>query len=131
MQEDFDSALEMDVLTAALRMDKQQAHDLLEYLAQKFQACLPDSTTVKRGGWMLSADRPVEQLTIRFPDYHFQLDRPKHGPVSAKVMKIVRGVVLKTTEIPTEEWTKQLAETLSEAAKQNAATRDALQKLIM
>jgi hypothetical protein len=131
MQEDFDSALEMDVLTAALRMDKQQSSDLLEYLAQKFQACLPESTTVKRGGWVLSAQRPVEQLTIRFPDLHFQLDRQKHGPVTAKLMKIVRGVVLKTTEIPTEEWTKQLAETLAEAAKQNAATRDALQKLVM
>jgi hypothetical protein len=131
MQEEFDSALEMDVLTAALRMDKQQSHDLLEYLAQKFQACLPENTIVKRGGWMLSAERPVEQLTIKFPDAHFQLDRPKRGPVSAKIMKIVRGVVLKTTEIPTEEWTKQLAESLSEAAKQNAATRDALQKLIM
>jgi hypothetical protein len=131
MQDDLDSALEMDVVAAALRMDKEQARDLLEYLAQKFQLCMPDSTTVKRGGWMLSAERPVEQLTIRFPDAHFQLERQKHGPVTAKVMKIVRGVVLKTTEIPTEEWTKLLAETLSEAAKQNAATRDALQKLVM
>jgi hypothetical protein len=131
MQEDFDAALKMDVLTAALRMDKQQAKDLLEYLALKFQGCLPESTTIKRGGWILSAERPVEQLTIAFPDCQFQLERQKHGPVSAKIMKIVRGVVLKTTEVSVEEWTKQLAETLSQAASQNSATRDALQKLVM
>jgi len=131
MQDDLDPALEMEVVTAALRMDKEQAKDMLEYLAQKFEACLPESTTVKRGGWLLSADHPVEQLTIRFPDQHFQIEKPKHGPVSAKIMKIVRGVVLKTTEVPTEDWTEALAQALSEAARQNASTRDALQKLIM
>ena len=103
MDENLDRALEVDVIAASLRLDRQEAGDLLEFLAQKLEQSLPQHTTVTRGGWFLSQERPVQEITVRFDDYHYQIVRERHGSLSAKVMKLVRGVVLKTTEIPIDQ----------------------------
>jgi hypothetical protein len=131
MTEAFDSSLEADILAAALRMDTQEAGDLLEFLAQKLELSLPQNTTIARSGGFLSKKRPVKEITVRFKDYHYQIVRDHPGSLSAKVMKLVRGVVLKTTEISMDQWTEEVAQQLAQLAQQSAQTRTALNKFVL
>ncbi len=131
MGENLDRALEVDVLAASLRMASQESGDLLEFLAKKLEQSLPQNTTVTRGGWFLSKEHPVVEITVRFDDYQYQIVRESHGSLRAKVMKMVRGVVLKTTEIPVEQWTDEVAQQLAELASRSEQTRRALNKFVI
>ena len=131
MDDNLEQALAVDVLAAALRMDHQESGDLLEFLAKKLEQSLPQNTTVTRGGWLLSKEHPVQEITVRFDDYQYQITRERHGLFRAKVMKLVRGVVLKTTEIPTDQWTDEVAQQLAQLAQSNAQTRNALNKFVI
>ena len=131
MNDNLDQALEVDVLAAALRMDHQESGDLLEFLAKKLEQSLPQNTTVTRGGWFLSREHPVQQITVSFDDYQYQIIRERHGSFTAKVMKLVRGVVIKTTEIPIDQWTDEVAQQLAQLAQRSAQARSALNKFVV
>lgn len=131
MNEDLDHGIQVESLAAALRMGKAESQELLETLATRLQVIMPDTTTVDRGGWILSSDRPVKQLMVRFDDCHLQLVKEKTGTLSARVLKVVRGVVLKTSSTTVDEWIKTLAAELAKAAEGNSQTRDALNKFVI
>jgi hypothetical protein len=131
MREESDLNLEVDVLAAALRMDHQESSDLLEFLAKKLELSLPQNTTITRSGGFLSREHPVKELTVRFNDYHYQIVRKRNGVLTAKVLKLVRGVVLKTTEIPVNQWVEEVAQQLAKLAQQSAQTHSALNKFIL
>lgn len=129
--EDFDQALQVDVLACSLRMDKNESGDLLEHLATKLSQALPDECEVTRGGWFLSATKPVTELSIKLDDAGYSIQREKRGSITARKMKIVRGVVLKTEELPVEKWIEELAQVLSIMAEKNSRTKEALQKFVV
>jgi hypothetical protein len=130
MNDDWeDDSLKIDILASALRMDKSESKELVETLATRLQTILPESTTVERGGWILSGDRPVKKLLVRFDDVHLGLVKDKTR-VTATTMKIVRGVVLKTTDISLDEWIKALATELSKASASNASMKKALSDFV-
>jgi hydrogenase maturation factor HypE len=129
--DDFDQALKLDVLAASLRADTLQSADLLEQLARMLQAAVPESVEISRGGWFLSKDRPIEELTVKFDEYQYQIVKQKHGSVTARSMKVVRGVVLKTTEIPVEKCIEEILAELERMAAKNAQTRRALNKFVL
>ncbi len=131
MQEESDLSLEVDVLAAALRMDHQESGDLLEFLAKKLERSLPQNTEIARSGGLFSKEHPVKDIIVRFNDYHYQIGRDRSGFLTAKMMKLVRGVVLKTTEISVEEWTEAVAQQLVQLAHQSAQTRTALNKFVL
>ncbi len=131
MDDDFDQALEVDVLACSLQMDKTASGDLLESLAVKLEGALPDDTEVVRGGWILSNKKPVVSLSVTLGDIGFLLVREKKGSLTARQMKIVRGVTLSTKEVPTEKWVQDLAEALAAMAEQNSKTREALKKFVL
>lgn len=126
----FDDPLETDVLIAALRMDSAQNTDLLEGLASKLTSCMPENVSIKRGGWFISSNRPVVELVVNFDTCIMQLIRLKQGGLSARYQKLVKGVVLKTSEITVDEWFNNLATELTEQAKNNASTKNALSKFV-
>lgn len=129
--EDFEDALQVDVLACSLRMDKDASGDMLEHLATKLSQVLPEETEVTRGGWLLSAKKPVTELTIKLDDTGYTFVREKRGNVAARRQKIVRGVVLKNEEVPVEKLIQELAEKLAVLAEKNARTREALQKFVI
>ena len=131
MTEDLDPSLQVNVLAAALQMDRQESGDLLEFLAHKLELALPQQTTVTRSSKLFSKARPVKEVTVRFNDYHYQIVREQHGLLTAKVMKLVRGVVLKTTEISVDQWTEEIAQQLAQLAQHSAQTRNALNKFVL
>ncbi|MGA7954195.1 MAG: hypothetical protein WCA07_11820 [Gloeobacterales cyanobacterium] len=129
--EEFSSGLEVDVLAASLQLGLRESKDLLEFLAKKLEGPLAEQTTVRRGGWFLSKDHPVEDITLRFDECQYQISRERQGLCTAKVMKVVRGVVLKTTEVSVEEWLQSLAQELAHQAERSSATRQALSRFIL
>jgi hypothetical protein len=129
--EDFDQALEVDVLACSLQMDKSESGDLLEYLATKLSGALPEETEITRGGWLLSNKKPVVGLSVTLGDIGFQMVREKKGTITAREMKIVRGVTLSTKEVPTDKWVQDLAEALAQMAEKNKTTREALKKFVI
>jgi hypothetical protein len=130
-EDDFDQALQLDVLAASLRADTVQSADLLEQLARMLQAAVPEAVTIKRAGWFMSKERPIEELDVIFDDYQYQIVREKHGSMTARSMKKVRGVVLKTTEISVEECIEDILGALKEMSEKNAQTRRALNKFVL
>lgn len=131
MGAEFDRSLEVDILAAALRQDRHESGDLVEFLAKKLELSLPQQTTIARGGNFLAKEHPVKEILVRFNDYHYQILRTRHGTVTAKVMQLVRGVVLKTTEISLYVWTDEVAAQLAQLAAQSAQTRAALDKFVL
>ncbi len=129
--DEFDQALQLDVLAASLQSDTAQAKDMLEQLAKMLQAAVPEAVTIERGGWFMSKDRPLQELNVRFDDFQFQIVRQKHGSLSASSKKLVRGVVLKTNEISIEQCIEDILANLKTMSEKNAQTRRALNKFVL
>lgn len=130
MEDELDQALQVDVLAASLRMNQSEMKDRLEYLAAMLEQSLPANTTVRRGGWFLSAVKPVEELTVRFDDYHYRILRQRHGSLTAQQMKLVRGVVLKTTDIPIDQCMDEIVRELANLSENNSQARVALNRFV-
>jgi hypothetical protein len=131
LQEDFDKALEVDVLACSLQMDRSENGDLLEYLATKLVGALPDEVVVTRGGSIFSSKKPVVELSLTLGEMSFQIKREKKGGLSAFEMKVVRGITLSTKEVSTDKWVQDLAETLARQAEKNSRTKEALKKFVI
>jgi hypothetical protein len=129
MEEELDEALKVDVLAAALRMGKAQSTELLETLTTRLTTIMPETTTAERSGFFGSGS--VKKLTIRFDDCHLQLEKEKTGSLTARSMKVVRAVVLKTTTVSVDEWFKLLATELTKAAAHSDSTRQALSSFVI
>lgn len=131
MSSEDDKSLEADVLAATLQGGLQESQDLLEYLARKFEGPLSHLMTVRRRGGLLAKSRAVEEITFRFEERHFQVSRDPRGFVSTKILKEVRGVVLKTNPVEVEAWLRELAAELARQAERSAALRTALSRFTL
>ena len=129
MQDELDDSLRFETLAAALNLGASQQKELVESLAQMISLSLPDSVTITRGGWFLSKDKPIEELTIRFDDYHYRIVKER-ASYTAKALKIVRGVALKTTELELEACFNEIINELTALAAKNDKAKDALQKFV-
>ena len=126
-----DDPLMFETLAASLAMDRREARSLVESLATMLQGALPDNVTVQRGGWVFSKDKPVEDLLVRFDDTHYQISKTKNmTSYSAKSMKIVRGIALKSTELELSECISQIVKELTEIAAKNSRMKDALRNFV-
>jgi hypothetical protein len=131
MDEEFDQPLLFETLAASLELDKKETRQLIESLSIMLQGALPDNVSVTRGGWILSKDKPVENLLVKFDEIHYQIEKVKGGTsYSAKALKIVRGVALKTTEMTVSDCIAQIVEQVTALSEKNSRMRIALQKFV-
>ena len=131
MAERLEKGLEADVLAATLRQGLEESKDLMEFLALKFEEPLSSLMSVKRKGGLFAKEHPVEELVIRFEERHFQMTREPQGFLSAKILKSVRGVVLKTSKVAEGEWLKELAAELAAQAERSSSAREALSRFVL
>jgi hypothetical protein len=131
MAEGLDRGLEADVLAATLRQGLEESRDLLEFLALKFEGPLSSLMSVRRKGGLFSKEHPIEELVIRFEERHFQMTREPQGFLSAKILKSVRGIVLKTSKVGQEDWLRELAAELALQAERSTLSREALARFIL
>lgn len=130
MDDSDDNGLEFETLAAALQLEKQEAKSLVENLAAMLTLSLPDAVTVTRGGWFLSKEKPITELMVRFDEFHYQIIREKSGVFTARALKVVRGIALKSTDIPLEQCFQDIVKEVSKLAGKNAQARSALNKFV-
>lgn len=131
MSDEQDRGMESDIVAATLQAGLAESQDLLDYLAMKFEGPLSHLMSVRRKGGLFAKKRTVEEIMIRFEEHHFQITRDSRGFVAAKILKEVRGVVLKTTTVEIDEWVRRLAEELTRQAERSATLRTALSQFIL
>lgn len=124
-------SLELDILVAALQLEQLEVEDALEILAKKFEQSLPQRISVTRKNSLLSAKRSVKEITLHFDQYHYQIIRESTNAFKTKIMKVVRGIVIKTTEVPVDEWINQIASELIQLADQSEVVRISLQNFLI
>ncbi len=116
----------------AATLSKQYASDqrqFLELLAQMLLRALPDETQVDRKGGIFSK-KTIARVNVLLGGSRYDLEDPGRGPLIAKRVQIVRGIALKTEEIPVETWLSELGAALDERARSSAAAREALANMI-
>lgn len=131
MPDELDSPLQMELLAASLRSDSTDARAFLEALAAKLAGSLPDQTLVTRHSGLFSREHPVKEITVTMGDYQYRISRERQGPITTQRAKVVRGIVLKTEQIPMEQWIEELAEALAQIAASSAQARSALERFLL
>ncbi|HZU69778.1 MAG TPA: hypothetical protein VFA09_21075 [Ktedonobacteraceae bacterium] len=131
MHDELSEPLRMEMFAASLRADNTDVKAFLEALATKLEGALPGQTTVTRQGGMFAREHPVKEIAVSLGDYQYRIGRDRQGPLIAQRAKIVRGIVLKTEQIPVEQWIDELSEALVELAGQSTQARAALERFLL
>jgi len=125
------TSLQVDMLAASLRADTTDLKAFLEALAVKMEGALPDQTVVARQSKLFSREHPVREILITLGDYQYRISREQQGPLVTLRAKVVRGIVLKTDQLPIERWIEELAEDLAVHAGQSTQARIALERFLL
>jgi hypothetical protein len=131
MHDELSEPLRVEMFAASLRADNTDVKAFLEALAVKLEGALPGLTTVTRQGGMFAREHPVREISVSLGDYQYRIGRDKQGPMTAQRAKIVRGIVLKTEQIPVDQWIDELSEALVQVAGQSMQTRAALERFLL
>lgn len=124
-------SLQVDLLAASLRADTTDLKAFMEVLAVKLEGALPDQTVVARQSRLFAREHPVREILITLGDYQYRISRERQGPLVTLRAKVVRGIVLKTDQLPMEQWIEELATGLATHAGQSAQARMALERFLL
>lgn len=121
---------ELDLAAAALRADTRDLPALFDALAAWLQDAVPSLAQVerKRAG-LLDSRKLVVRLTCRIGDEIYVLERQGDG-ASARRGREVRGITLKTEQLPVPEWLSELAGALIARAQLSESSSTALRELL-
>jgi hypothetical protein len=124
----------LDMVTAALRADSSDIAIYARVLTESLGDSLPpDCVSVERdrsvSDRMKGRPGTVSKITVRLGDQVMTLGL-KGGAPAAEVCREVRGVVLSRQPVQVAQWAAELARALVRHAEQNAATADALRRLV-
>jgi hypothetical protein len=124
----------LEMVAAALRADSSDIAIYARVLTDSLGDSLPAGTvTVDRDQSMSDRMRgrpgKVTRITVRMGEQVLTLAIQRGMPV-AEVCREVRGIVLSRQQVPIDQWAAELARALVGHAEQNAATAQALRKLI-
>jgi len=121
----------MEMLAASLRADTTDLKAFLEALAVKLEGSLPNHTIVTRQSSIFSREHPVKEIVVTLGDYQYRVSRERQGPIMTQRAKVVRGIVLKTDQVPLDQWIEELAGALAEVAASSAQARSALERFLL
>jgi len=131
MTDELGEPLRVDLLAASLRADTADLKAFLEALAVKLEGALPQQTVVTRQNKLFSREHPVREISITLGEYQYRIFREQQGPLITLRAKVVRGIVLKTDQLPMEQWIEELAEGLAKQAEQSFQARSALERFLL
>jgi hypothetical protein len=126
---------DVDALAAALRADSADLDVYARVLTTSLAEALPEgmvTVTYDRSFSDRMAGRPgiVRSLRVDTGEAALELGRGRGAVPVARVARAVRGVVISSKEVPIEQWVQLLADHLAARAKQSAAARAALARLL-
>jgi hypothetical protein len=131
MSDEISEPMRTELFAASLRADKADLRTFLEALAVKMEGSLPDYTRVTRRGSIFSRERTVKDVMVSLGDYQYRIGRARQGPLVAVRAHVVRGIVLKTEQIPVDQWIEELSEALAQLAGRSAQSRAALERFLL
>jgi hypothetical protein len=121
-------APDLDLLAASLRADATDTAAFLEALAARLQGALPGQVDVQRKGGLFGGKR-VRRIEVRLGDSHYEIEG-NGGPPVARRRNVVRGIALKTEELPVDAWIEALSADLLALAQTSERGREALERLL-
>ncbi len=116
----------------AAALSKEYAQDqraLLEMLATMLESALPGEAQIDRRGGLFTR-KTVQRIALELGTDRYTLEDPGRGSLRASRTRVVRGIALKTEEIPVEEWLEALSATLEQRARASASARAALERFV-
>jgi hypothetical protein len=122
--------LQFEVLASSLRADLTDTALFLNALAEKLGGALPQQCAVERRGGLFAREKPISRVSVELGEYRYVIERANHGALRAARTKVVRGIALKTDEMPVDEWIEALSRDLAQYAARNAQARLALERLL-
>ena len=131
MSDDISEPMRTELFAASLRADKADLTTFLDALAVKLEGSLPDYTRVILQGSIFSRERTVKEVMVSLDDYQYRIGRERQGPLVAIRAHVIRGIVLKTEQIPVDQWIEELSEALALLAGRSAQTRAALERFLL
>jgi hypothetical protein len=131
MSDEISEPMRTELFAASLRADKADLRTFLEVLAVKMEGSLSDYTRVTRQGSIFSRERTVKEVIVSLADHQYRIGRGRQGPLVAVRAHMVRGIVLKTEQIPVDQWIEELSEALAQLAGSSTQTRAALERFLL
>jgi hypothetical protein len=130
-----DDALSLEMVTAALRVDGNDAAIYASVLAQSLSEALPPGyVTVDRKQSMSDRMRgrpgEIAKVAVRLGDQVMTLAVNNGRPI-AEIGREVRGVMLSRQPVPLQQWAAALASALVANAESNAQAAEALRRLVI
>lgn len=122
--------LRFEVLASSLRADLTDTGLFLNALADKLGGALPQQCAVERRGGLFAREKPIARVSVELGEYRYMIERASHGGLRAARTKVVRGIALKTEELPVDEWIETLSQELAQYAARNTQARLALERLL-
>ena len=126
--DELEPAIKIGVAANLARYYSAEGHDLLLSLAGLLQEVLGERTQIHRAGGFL-AQKHLVGFAFTLGEWRFSLD-DVHGALSAKRTHFVRGIALKSEDVPVAAWLEEVGAALEAEAQHNQAARDALSKWV-
>jgi len=102
-----------DQIAAGMALDLSNVESFLAHLARSLQQAVPQQVRIEASG------AHVIGLEVNLEPDAFVLRR-EGGRVVSQYKKLVRGIALKTKELPLAEWVEMLSQSLARHANVNA-----------
>lgn len=119
-----------ELLAASLRSSGGDVDVFVEVLASKLEQALPGRVSVERRALrLLSKEKRVARIEVALGDSRFTA-AVQQGALETRCAKAVRGVVLKTDELPLDGWLEALGRELAREAEASEQSRVALDQLL-
>ncbi len=119
-----------ELLAASLRSSSGDLATFVEVLADKLEQALPGRVAVERRAVRrFSKEKRVARIELALGDNRY-IAVAQSGALETRCAKAVRGVVLKTEELPLEAWLEALARELATEAEASEQSRLALEQLL-
>ena len=122
---------DFEMVAASLRADSGDLPAYVDALAVKLEGALPGRCEVdRRAKRLFSHEKVVRKLSLSIGDWRYTLEADGAGNVTTGRAKAVRGIVLKTEQLPLAGWIASLARDLSSEAATSEQARIALERLL-
>ena len=122
---------DFEMVAASLRADSGDLPAYVDALAVKLEGALPGRCEVdRRAKRLFSHEKVVRKLSLSIGDWRYTLEADGAGNVTTGRAKAVRGIVLKTEQLPLGDWIASLARDLSSEAATSEQARIALERLL-
>lgn len=125
-----DDGLRFEVLASSLRADLRDSKAFLGALAEKLGGALPGQVAIERKGGLFAKEKPIHRISVELGEHRYMIEHSQHGALRCGRTKVVRGIALKTEELPVETWIEDLSQELARYADRNAQAREALARLL-